>query len=51
MRIFLSILFSIIALSYLGQSLNKDEDNRYCYIAATCFIAVLLFFLYRLGGA
>jgi hypothetical protein len=51
MRIFLIIIFTLFALSYFAQSLNKDEDNRYCYIAATCFIATLLFFLYRLGGA
>lgn len=50
MRIFLTILLTLIDLAYLGQSLNQKEQNRAHYVMATCFITALLFLFYHLGG-
>ena len=50
MRLFLTILFTIITLNFFVISLNEEEfpDLRHNYILATVFMSALLFLLYKL---
>lgn len=50
MKIFLTILFTILTINFAGYANNEEEfpDLRHNYILATVFMSALLFLLYYL---
>ncbi|HHV25995.1 MAG TPA: hypothetical protein GXX63_02225 [Tissierellia bacterium] len=49
MKIFLTILFFITTLNFLGKSIDEEEGlYKIEYIMATCFMSALLFLIYYL---
>lgn len=50
MRIFLTILFTILAINFIALTSNENEfpDLRINYTLATVFMSTLLFLLYYL---
>lgn len=48
MKIFLTILFTIIAFTFFAESVDKTNLYKVDYILATAFMSTLLFLLYKL---
>lgn len=50
MKIFLTMLLTLILLNFLSNSSNKEEfiELRREYTFAACFVSALLFLIYKL---